>query len=56
MPSLDLYLHDRRVGVVTPDRRDRGGVEPPADVSPGLVDHLHWTLDRLRAGQEIIAS
>jgi len=23
MPSLDLYLHDRRVGTVTPDARDR---------------------------------
>ena len=26
MPSLDLFLHDRFVGVVTPDRRDRSRV------------------------------
>jgi len=28
-------------------------VTPPADVSPGLVAHLHWNVDRLRNGDEI---
>lgn len=33
MPDLDLYLHDRRVGTVTPDRRDRTRVV--LEVDPG---------------------
>lgn len=36
MPSLDLFLHDRFVGVVEPDRRDRGRVVLAVD--PGYQD------------------
>ncbi len=31
MPSLDLFLHNRRVGTITPDRTDRGRVALEVD-------------------------
>ena len=31
MPSLDLFLHDRRVGTITPDRTDRARVALEVD-------------------------
>ncbi len=31
MPSLDLFLHDRLVGTITPDRTDRGRVALEVD-------------------------
>ncbi|WP_206447648.1 type II toxin-antitoxin system HipA family toxin [Agrococcus sp. KRD186] len=30
-----------------------GDVTPPAGVSPGMVERLHWSVDRLAAGDEI---
>jgi serine/threonine-protein kinase HipA len=61
MPSLDLYLHDRRVGVVTPDARKpsrvRLAIDPDYDPDAGvLLSEAFTTLAGARPSVEAVTN